>query len=332
MKSLVVLVIVYLVAVTGLFGQVNLDSLLVGYWPFHENASDETGNGNNGTVHGALLTTDRFGNENSAYYFDGIDDYIDCGTNSVLDITENITVCAWVKSNSYTDVVATKWKTESGWEGSWNLSLHHFSVSHDGWNPVGITANDSININEFNCIVGSYDYDNDTLRIYVNGLPSNQGKGIGGNIFASNAKLLLGARRWYANGYHESYFEGVIDEVRIYSRVLTPEEIDSLCSSEPPSFTNEFLLEKAYNYTLGQNFPNPFRSSTSIPFYAHENGVAKFRIFNALGEEVQTITKTTTKPGAYSIELDAENLPEGIYFYKMEINDFLQTRKMLIKK
>ena len=49
---------------------------LVGYWPFNGNANDESGNGNNGTVNGATLTTDRFGNANSAYSFDGVDDYI----------------------------------------------------------------------------------------------------------------------------------------------------------------------------------------------------------------------------------------------------------------
>jgi hypothetical protein len=46
---------------------------LVGYWPFNGNANDISGNGNNGTVNGATLTTDRFGNTNSAYSFDGND-------------------------------------------------------------------------------------------------------------------------------------------------------------------------------------------------------------------------------------------------------------------
>ena len=44
---------------------------LVGWWPFNGNANDESGNGNNGTVNGATLTTDRFGNANKAYSFDG---------------------------------------------------------------------------------------------------------------------------------------------------------------------------------------------------------------------------------------------------------------------
>ncbi|MBU4445745.1 hypothetical protein KJ656_11790, partial [bacterium] len=49
---------------------------IVAYYPFNGNANDESGNDNHGTVNSATLTTDRFGNENSAYYFDGEDDYI----------------------------------------------------------------------------------------------------------------------------------------------------------------------------------------------------------------------------------------------------------------
>ena len=50
---------------------------LVAWYPFNGNANDETGNGNNGIVYGAILTADKDGNENSAYSFDGVDDYIE---------------------------------------------------------------------------------------------------------------------------------------------------------------------------------------------------------------------------------------------------------------
>ena len=49
---------------------------LIGYWPFNGNANDESGTGNDGTVNGATLTADRFGNANAAYDFDGVNDNI----------------------------------------------------------------------------------------------------------------------------------------------------------------------------------------------------------------------------------------------------------------
>jgi len=58
---------------------------LVGWWPFNGNANDESGNGNNGTVNGAILTTDRFGNDGKAYSFDGVSNYILVNNSFVYD-------------------------------------------------------------------------------------------------------------------------------------------------------------------------------------------------------------------------------------------------------
>jgi len=69
---------------------------LVGWWPFNGNANDERGNGNNGTVNGAALTTDRFGFGNSAYYFDGVNDFIQISNNPSLESSNSITIAAWV--------------------------------------------------------------------------------------------------------------------------------------------------------------------------------------------------------------------------------------------
>jgi hypothetical protein len=72
---------------------------LVGYWPFNGNANDESLNGNNGTVNGATLTSDRFGNANKAYNFDGLNDYIDVLHQSSLNLP-NGTINIWFKTNS----------------------------------------------------------------------------------------------------------------------------------------------------------------------------------------------------------------------------------------
>ena len=74
---------------------------LVGNWPFNGNANDASGYGNNGTVFGATLTTDRFGNTNSAYSFDGINDFITVADNASLKPTK-VSISAWVKLNGTT--------------------------------------------------------------------------------------------------------------------------------------------------------------------------------------------------------------------------------------
>ena len=73
---------------------------LVGYWGFNGNANDQSGNGNNGTVHGATLTTDRFGNSNSAYYFN-LFDFIQTNYLGISGNNER-TISFWIK-NQYSN-------------------------------------------------------------------------------------------------------------------------------------------------------------------------------------------------------------------------------------
>jgi hypothetical protein len=98
-KIIVILVSIYSVFTTNLMAQVPNyvpTNGLVGWWPFNGNANDESGNGNNGTVNGATLTTDRNGVANSAYSFDGINDLIIAGTNGI-PITTAISISVWIK-------------------------------------------------------------------------------------------------------------------------------------------------------------------------------------------------------------------------------------------
>ena len=73
---------------------------LAGWWSFSGNANDESINGNDGTVNGAILTTDRYGNSNSAYYFNGIDNNINLGTPNSLTVFDTLTISAWVKTDA----------------------------------------------------------------------------------------------------------------------------------------------------------------------------------------------------------------------------------------
>ena len=88
---------------------------LVGYWPFNGNANDESGNGNNGTVNGATLTTDRFGNVGEAYSFDGISNYIQTNYSGILG-TADRTVSFWAKQ-THIDTLSNN-QIAVGWGGN----------------------------------------------------------------------------------------------------------------------------------------------------------------------------------------------------------------------
>ena len=95
MKRKFLLVISLISIYQFIVAQIPADGLL-GYWSFSGNANDESGNGHHGTVHSCVLSEDRFGNPNSAYYFDGVDDYIAIEPSSLVVNESAITVSCWI--------------------------------------------------------------------------------------------------------------------------------------------------------------------------------------------------------------------------------------------
>ena len=98
----VLLIVLLLISFYSNFAQVNLTSGLVAYYPFTGNANDQSGNGNNPTFNNATLTTDYYGNTNSAYSFNGTNSYILIPNSATLNISTNkISLCALVKPTAY---------------------------------------------------------------------------------------------------------------------------------------------------------------------------------------------------------------------------------------
>lgn len=85
-------------------------------------------------------------------------------------------------------------------------------------------------------------------------------------------------------------------------------------------------------YSVSQNYPNPFNPSTKIQFSIPKEGIVRLKVYNMLGQEVETLLDSFVPAGSYSAEFDASGLNSGIYFYTIQTRDFVQTRKMLFVK
>ena len=85
-------------------------------------------------------------------------------------------------------------------------------------------------------------------------------------------------------------------------------------------------------YSLEQNFPNPFNPSTKIRFSVPERGLVTLKVFNLLGEEVETLLNSELANGTYEVDFKGTSISSGIYFYTLTANNFISTKKMILLK
>jgi FG-GAP repeat/Secretion system C-terminal sorting domain len=85
-------------------------------------------------------------------------------------------------------------------------------------------------------------------------------------------------------------------------------------------------------YELKQNYPNPFNPETNLSFVISHLSFVRLKVYNALGEEITTLVEEVKAPGEYSVSWNLENLPGGVYFYRLTAGEFTQTKKMVLLK
>jgi hypothetical protein len=217
---------------------------LVGYWVFDEasgtNAYDYSGNRNNGTLtnmnttgnstSGWNITDCKFG---SCLKFDGVNDYVNIGDKAVLNIGGSTTVSAWVKPSS-TLSSEVGFVTKYGGPYSWALrnvgQLLRFTVDQPlgtDWNVQGTT---SLTKDNWWFIVGIYDSSAQKIFVYVNGVQEKSADGPTSIALGSDPVIIGGQNR---NGF---YFNGTIDEVMVFNRSLSADEVAALYETSVSKF------------------------------------------------------------------------------------------------
>jgi len=92
------------------------------------------------------------------------------------------------------------------------------------------------------------------------------------------------------------------------------------------------ITSKTKEYKLSQNYPNPFNPVTRIDYVLPVNGNVKVSIFNSIGQVVKELVNGYQESGSYMVEFDGSALASGIYYYKLEMGRFTETRKMVLVK
>jgi hypothetical protein len=90
--------------------------------------------------------------------------------------------------------------------------------------------------------------------------------------------------------------------------------------------------EVVKSYELSQNYPNPFNPSTTIKFQIPTSGDAVLKIYDILGNEITTLVNEFLETGKYEVNFDATALASGVYIYRLNVNDFVNVKKMVLLK
>ncbi len=216
-SSVLFFVLAFAIVSIGCASSADLNDGLVAYYPFNGNANDESGNGYNGTVDGATLTTDRFGNASSAYYFDGNDDFIYAPVNINPDIMPSMTMSAWVRADEDSPIMQVISHDNGGYDRSLGIDSRGGGI---GWSAFsgsgGVLGYSPVTIGEWVFVAVVYDQNVSTVKLYVNDT-IYEGEG---NLGSGLDYIHIGS-----NPSHAEYFAGAIDEVRIYNYALNQSEI-----------------------------------------------------------------------------------------------------------
>ncbi len=285
---------------------------LVAYYPFNTNSNDESGNLNHGVVNGAVLTTDRFGNLNSAYEFDGIDDFILVANSASLNVfNSNLTITMWLYNDnpslsdtSYKGVSKGGWNTGVGYEllytNYWNSGTLHFTTGSSG-NNVYSFNNYS---NQWVMLTGVYDNATSTKKMYINGVEqSTTVQGVD-DLISSAHDLYIG-RRHPSNSY-SGFVKGKMDDIRIYNVALSATEILNLYNYNTLS-TNEI------NNPAGNNF-YVFNKKVFFKDNFDLNELKSVEVYDVLG---QTIFQTSIIENQISLD----TLTNQIYILKVSFKN-----------
>ncbi len=95
---------------------------------------------------------------------------------------------------------------------------------------------------------------------------------------------------------------------------------------------DNLLFQFPTKFEISQNYPNPFNPATSIQFRIPENSFVSLKIYNVLGKEIATLLNEEKSIGSYEVNFNAINIPSGIYFYRIEAGNFVETKKMILLK
>lgn len=279
---------------------------LVAYYPFNGNANDESGNNLDGTVSGATLTSDRFGNPDSAYSFDG-NDIITIAHNDILNCSDELSISVWIKPNTLQNAMILG---KSNYVSNTNYLLRTKSTGFLQFEYKDFANSNSLPLTPsvWNHIAVVSNTDN-SKSLYINGVLATHTTAISPYGLVSNA-LTIGARSG------AEYFNGSIDDLRIYKTALSVSDVSNLYNNNSLAISDN-PFKQLYSFYV-------FNNTLHVDTDQMLSEIKKITIYNLLAQKVFEFNSIQK-------ETDISFLNQGIFILKIDYkNNGVETRKFVI--
>ncbi len=283
---------------------------LEGWWPFNGNADDESGAGLNGTVYNAVLTADRFEENDRAYFFDGASAYIDLGNQ--LNNLEDFSFSGWVRREApgtLYDEIFSKETCFSIAVDNGNGKMHINFGDGMQWNPanLALSSQAEIPINEWTHIAITRTWPDGETFLYINGVLDNVGTY---PISGSNANpVYIGSKA----GGAAPFFHGDIDDIGFWSVALNRFQVYDLFLAQSTH------VEEIKNTQLNC-FPNPATHTIQVTDF-----VGPYVIYDSAGRRV--MNGTVQRSGEL---ISVVGLPAGCYIFRSEHPESTQFARLVL--
>ncbi len=294
----------------------SLDDHLWAYYKFDGDANDYSSNEHHGVSYGEVSSVaDNFGNSNGAYGFDGIDDYIDLGTWTNGGAMSISFWARWDAFNNYSRIVdlgngsSSNNIIVSNYQTGGRFFFQIYSTS-----TVGITTPSSVvDLGVWNYYTVTVD-ESGYMKSYMNGSIVAEGTGVLPRT-VERAKQYVGKSNFTQDGF----FNGAIDELRIYNKVLTEDEISGLYSYLPTNIPNEIIPLSGIEL-----YPNPITDNLYIDI--KQDGDYIVSIFDISGKIV-----LQQKCNGLKSTISLSNYESGLYIVRLQLANSFKLFKVIKK-
>lgn len=281
--------------------QINLNQGLIAHYPFNGNANDISGNNINGTASNVTLTTDKLGNPNSAYHFNGTNAHILLPFSNLYNFApqDSFSISVWVAPEAGQSWIAQALVVKSPFHPDFTLSNWNYGVYLWDYTPMGgyaLTHLLSSSIDTrianpcwYNIIIT---YKNGIWKMYVNGILVSQDLTQTKFILQDGSSRIAFGRKGDAIG---DWYKGKMDEIRLYNRVLNQQEATAIATClQPCPQKNDFSFSQDPCSPLSTTFSTSATGFNQIRWDFGDGNTAS---------GVTTATNTYTNPGNYLVTM-----------------------------